>query len=87
MIALSLKINNKSGLHARAATLLVTTASKYQAEIIVKRGEREANAKSILNIMSLGAMQNDNITLKINGSDEQEAALALQKLFASNFGE
>jgi len=87
MIQLNLTVNNRSGLHARPATLLVQTASKFKSEVTVAKEGKEVNAKSILGIMALGAMQNDSITLKINGCDEDQASKELLSLFESNFGE
>jgi phosphotransferase system HPr (HPr) family protein len=87
MIELKLTVNNKLGLHARPATLLVQTAAKFLSDITVTKEDREVNAKSILAIMALGAMYGDDIILKIKGCDQEKASEELLELFSTNFGE
>lgn len=80
-------VHHKVGLHARPAALFVQTAKKYKSDIVVSKDEREANAKSILSILTLGANQGAVITIKATGEDEEQALQALQDLVDSNFGE
>lgn len=79
-------INHPVGLHARPATLFVKAASKYSSEINLVCNGRQANAKSILGVLSLGANQGCEITIQADGADAKEALLELQELIASNFG-
>jgi len=79
-------INHPVGLHARPATLFVKTASKYDSKISILCKGREANAKSILGVLSLGANQGCEITIQAEGVDAEEALKELQELVASNFG-
>lgn len=67
------KISNETGLHARPAAKFVEKSKKYNSEITVALNDKEANAKSILGILSLGAGQGKEITLKAEGADEAEA--------------
>lgn len=71
-----LKITGEGGLHARPASLLVSTANKYQSSITLFNGTKKADAKSIMNIMALHVNQGDEITIEVNGSDEVEAFTA-----------
>jgi phosphocarrier protein len=87
MLERKLTVTNKSGLHARPAALLVQTASKFSSDITLVKGASEVNAKSIMGIMALGAGQGTELTIKVNGADEEEALNALLELFNSNFGE
>lgn len=80
-------VNHESGLHARPANLFVGTAKKFASTITVTRNERQANAKSILNLLTLGATRGAQITIRATGPDELEAVKALQDLVESNFGE
>jgi len=86
-------VNNKVGLHARPAALFVQTASKFKSDVKVscldkESGEvRQANAKSILSILTLGVFQGTEITIQSNGEDEEAAVQALVDLVKSNFGE
>ena len=70
----------EEGLHARPAAEFVKEAKKYDSEIKVIKGDKEANAKSSLNLMSLGAAQGDELTIRAEGDDEEEAADALAQL-------
>ena len=77
-----LTINNKSGLHARPATLWVQTASRYQSKIRLKKAEREVDGKSLLGILSLGLSSGSVVQLIVDGPDASAAADELIKLIA-----
>lgn len=81
------KILNESGLHARPAGTLVKTASQFQSDIKIEYNNSVINAKSIMNIMSLGLKKGDEIKLIVNGLDEKEAIDELISLIESKFGE
>jgi phosphocarrier protein HPr len=83
----TLIIINKVGLHARPAALFVKSAMAYQAAITVAKGEKTANAKSLLSVLGLGVCQNDEITITADGPDEADALRELVELVQSNFGE
>jgi phosphocarrier protein HPr len=87
MEQLTLTVHHKVGLHARPAALFVQTAKKFKSDIVVRKDEREANAKSILSILTLGASQGSELTIEASGGDEQGALKALQELVEDNFGE
>jgi phosphocarrier protein len=80
-------IKNKVGLHARPASVFVQTASKFSSTITVTCNDQTANAKSILNILTLGAHQGAEITIITEGEDAKEALTALVELIENNFGE
>ncbi|MCS6993334.1 MAG: HPr family phosphocarrier protein [Anaerolineales bacterium] len=87
MPELTLTIQNKVGLHARPASLFVREASRFQSTITVLHGAKQANAKSILNVLSLGVNQGAQITLRAEGPDAEAALHSLRALVESNFGE
>ena len=87
MTSQAVQVLNKIGLHARPASLLVTTADKYQSKITIINGERSATAKSMINLLALRVKMNDTITIQADGSDESEAVAALTVLIKSKFGE
>jgi len=87
MIEKSISVTNKSGLHARPAAQFVRTAAGFKSRILVARAGRQADAKSIISVLSLGAAQGTEITLKVEGEDEEAAVEALSALFNNNFGE
>lgn len=87
MIEKRILIANKTGLHARPAAQFVQAASKFKSRIKISKAGREADAKSIISVLSLGAGKGTEITLKAEGEDEQAAIDALAVLIQSNFGE
>ncbi len=87
MIIEKLKIINKTGLHARPATLFVDKSKKFKSEIFIEKNGKSVNAKSLINILSLGVEQGQEIILKINGPDEVEALEELKKLIESGLEE
>ncbi len=82
---ITLKITNKAGLHARPAALFAQKASAFKSTIMLLKGEKSVNAKSIIGIMGLGVKQGESLLLKIEGPDEKEAAIALEDLVTNNF--
>lgn len=77
------KIKNRVGLHARPAAIFVKKSREYESEIILKKDMQEANGKSIIGIMALGAHQNDEITIIAKGLDEDKAVVELSELLGS----
>ena len=87
VIKKKIQIINKLGLHARAASKFVKLASRFQSNILLRRGERQANGKSIMGVMMLAASQGTTLVLEVDGIDEQKAFEALEALIADRFGE
>jgi phosphotransferase system HPr (HPr) family protein len=87
MSEITLTVHHEVGLHARPASQFVQTAKQFASDITVVHGEREANAKSILGILTLGANQGAVITVRADGEDADHALAALEALVADNFGE
>lgn len=80
-------IRNAVGLHARPASLFVQTSNKFSSEIVIEYDKKSANAKSILQVLSLGVQKGGRISLKITGADEVLALNTLKGLVDNNFGE
>ncbi|MCL4869124.1 MAG: phosphoenolpyruvate--protein phosphotransferase [Anaerolineae bacterium] len=80
-------VRNPHGLHARPAAQLVMTANRFKADIRLIKGERQANAKSINQVATLGARQGDVVTLVVAGAQAEEAIAAIMGLAAQGFGE
>lgn len=83
----TLTIENELGLHARAATMFVQSASKFESEITVHKDGREVNGKSIMGVLTLVASKGSKIHIRAQGRDAQDALAALEKLVADKFGE
>jgi phosphotransferase system HPr (HPr) family protein len=85
MKEITVKVTNDTGLHSRPADVFVRTAKLYQSEIQVKKGEKLANAKTILKVILLNVCQNDEILITANGPDEDAAIADLKTLVKSDF--
>ena len=77
-------ITDELGIHARPAGLLVKEAAKFQADIKIKKGEKEAGAKRIFGIMGLAAKKGDEIVLTADGADEADAIAAIEEFLKAN---
>jgi phosphocarrier protein HPr len=82
-----LLIENKLGLHARAAAQIVKTASSYSSQIILAKDGMEVDGKSIMGIMMLAAAKGSSVTVQVQGDDEGRALAGLEQLFKDKFGE
>ncbi|QXM07345.1 phosphocarrier protein HPr [Crassaminicella indica] len=80
-------IKNESGMHARPASMFVKTANAFKSDIEIELNGRKVNAKSIMGIMSLGIAKDSEITIIVNGEDEEQAIHALTELIENRFGE
>lgn len=81
-------LNNKNGLHARPAHLLVQTANAYASRLLLGReGEAKSDGKSIMSIMMLAAEAGTVLELESVGPDCEEQMRAVLELFAAKFGE
>ncbi len=69
----TLTIKSQAGLHARPAALFVQEAARFTSKIVIRKDEKEADAKSILGVLSLGAGYGAVITICADGEDEEEA--------------
>lgn len=67
----------EAGLHARPAALFVKEAKSYSSNIVVLKDGNEANAKSSLKLMTLGAKHGDTLLIRAEGEDEEAAVDAL----------
>ena len=74
-------IKEELGLHARPAGLLVKEAKKFQSA--TAKGKTAAAGKLIA-IMSMGVKQGDEVTVQVEGPDEDAAFEALEKFFQEN---
>jgi len=83
----SITIINKLGLHARAASKLVGTASRYEAQILLNRSGQQADAKSIMSILMLAASQGTELQVTVNGADAEEAWQHIETLINNRFDE
>jgi phosphocarrier protein len=77
-------IKDKMGIHARPAGTLVREAAKYSSSIAMIRGDRSSDLKRILSVMSLGVRSGEEILVRVEGSDEEAAAAAVEALLKAS---
>ena len=70
-------VNAENGLHARPAGALANCAKQFKSTVTLKTAKKDADAKRLLSIMSLGAVKGTEIKFIIEGEDENEAEKAL----------
>ena len=87
MTRIETHIINRLGLHARAAAQLVRMANEYSSEVSLIKSGQTANAKTIMEVLIIGAAQGDELMVQANGEDEKEAVTAITQLIGDRFNE
>ena len=77
-------VQDELGLHARPAGLLVKEAAKYKSTVTQDSGVNTDDAKRIMAVMSMGVKKGVEVTVTIEGEDEDVAFEAIQKFFQEN---
>ena len=77
-------ITDPEGIHARPAGILVKQAAGYQSAVTIAKGEKSADAKRIFGGMGLGVKTGEEITITVEGADEDTAAAELETFFKEN---
>ena len=77
-------VQDELGLHARPAGLLVKEAAKYKSAITLDSGAKKADAKRIMAVMSMGVKQGVEVTVTVDGEDEDAAFDAIKTFFETN---
>lgn len=80
-------VRNPSGLHARPAAVLARASRSFGADVRLRRGDREVNAKSVTAVMGLEVGPQERITIAASGADAREAIEALAVLIENGLGE
>lgn len=80
-------VRNKEGLHFRPIMRLVDLASQYSARITVQNEERQADARSPMELLMLVATVGTKLRVAGDGPDERDAVDGLAALIESGFGE
>lgn len=75
-------IIDETGIHARPATMLVQTASKFDSDIQLEYNSKKVNLKSIMGVMSLGVGKDAEITIYADGRDEAEAIESITEVLS-----
>ncbi len=85
MVTSRLTVLTRAGLHTRPASQIVKLTSKYKSNVFFEYENAKINAKSIMGIITLGAVYKAEITCICEGEDEKELLFALERLFKNRF--
>jgi phosphocarrier protein HPr len=83
----TVEVINRLGLHLRAATKLAETARSFQSKVTIVGSGGQADARSVINLMMLGAAIGSRLKVRVEGADARAALDAIQRLFQDRFGE
>lgn len=86
MVEKQVTVKNIEGLHLRPAARIVQLVKNFNAKILLYHNDKRADAQSILEVMSLGAVKGGKITVVATGPDEDEALRGLFELFSDGAG-
>lgn len=81
MVSKTFLIQNKYGIHARPARLIVETAVQFKSDIHLAKSNEEINAKSIMGILMLEASKGTEVLIKCEGEDEEQALQHMTEVF------
>lgn len=87
MVSRTVTVQNKIGLHARPAALLVDTAKQYSCDVTIQKGEMKSSLKGLIGLMTMQCRFGDEVTISCHGPDEHECLEKLCALIYSKFGE
>ena len=82
-----LVVQNKLGIHARPAAMIVRITNKFKAEVFVEKDEEQVNGKSIMGLMMLAAGKGSKVKFLATGEDAPQMLAELEQLFARKFDE
>lgn len=77
-------IQDKEGIHARPAGLVVAEAKKYASTVTIENKGKTADLKRIIGVMALCVKHGEEVLVKVDGADEEAAAAAIEKVFKDN---
>ena len=81
------EIQNKLGLHARAAATLVQTINRFSAEVKITKDGQVVDGRSIMGLLTLGASKDTKIQVEARGKDAEEVVRAIERLIDKKFHE
>ena len=82
-----LVVQNKMGIHARPAAMVVRITNKYKADVFVEKDDEQVNGKSIMGLMMLAAGKGSKVKFLASGADAAQMLADLEQLFARKFEE
>jgi phosphocarrier protein len=83
----TLVIKNELGLHARSAAMIVRALERFQSSVVLERDGNTVDARSLLDILTLGCPKDSRVVVRAEGVDAQEVVESIVKLVNDRFGE
>jgi len=77
-------IQDKEGIHARPAGIVVAEAKKYASTVTMENKGKSADLKRIFGVMALCVKHGEEVVIKVEGADEEACAAALEQAFKDN---
>ena len=77
-------ITDPVGIHARPAGMLVKEVKNYASSVTIVKGDKKADARKLMILMSLGVKFGETVTVEVEGADEETAAASLETFFKEN---
>ena len=77
-------ITDPVGIHARPAGLLVKEAKQFTSTVMIIKGEKSSKATSLTKLMGMGIVKGDEVTVQVEGDDEDACAAAIEKFMSEN---
>tara|TARA_B110000459_G_C16576099_1_gene478828 strand:- start:12 stop:314 length:303 start_codon:yes stop_codon:yes gene_type:complete len=82
-----LEVQNKMGIHARPAAMIVRITNKFSSEVLVEKDDEQVNGKSIMGLMMLAAGKGSLVRFNVTGEDASPMLDELKELFERKFDE
>src|SRR5271167_2278943 len=86
-IVKELVVQNKMGIHARPAAMIVRITNKFKAEVFVEKDEEQVNGKSIMGLMMLAAGKDSKVKFIVSGDDAMAMLTEIEAVFTRKFDE
>ncbi len=80
-------VQNKMGIHARPAAMIVRITNKFKADVFVEKEEEQVNGKSIMGLMMLAAGKGSKVKFIATGADAAAMLTEIEALFGRKFDE
>jgi phosphotransferase system HPr (HPr) family protein len=80
-------VGNPEGIHLRAATLIAKLVRSHNARVVLQKENNKVEGTDVLQILSLGTAEGEQLVLEATGNDAEKVLEALAKLFDGNFHE
>jgi phosphocarrier protein len=87
VVTRNLVVQNKMGIHARPAAMIVRITNRFQSEVFFEKDDEQVNGKSIMGLMMLAAGRGSKLKLVANGNDATQLADEVAALFERKFDE